>query len=179
MRSLSLSTTQTLRWSQPNPFKCYHELVGGNEAFVVLQQSGIFTTRHAIEAGDQRWTIETVDFWQNLVIVSNGWTGEEVARFKKKYCGDVDLWFKDGRHFTWTGPWWSYNRLWIDGEGHPLLHVENCGKDMGIVPAAFTLPELPLLCGLGRYLSVLQQSMTMMAIIISVFATTTSANHHM
>jgi hypothetical protein len=116
---------------QPRLRRREWELRRGEEVRARLRLSTLRPGATA-EAGERRLSIEQRGWWRPELVVRDGSTGEEVARFRRN---ELDL---GGRTFEWK------RSAFVDGSGEPLVTVKmkrGFVRSSTEVLVAVTLPE--------------------------------------
>ena len=163
MPTISSVANETLTWSQPAAMKLVFALRAGTEEDQVgsLAFRSLFGTQATAESGDEAWTFKRVGFFHPRVTVRRLGTDDDVATFHNNtWSGGGSLVIPGGPTFRASTNFWQTKYEIATPEGDPLVRLHYGGvfrlhADVEILPAARTLPELPLIVLLSWYLAVM------------------------
>jgi len=160
---------QDLFWVHPNPAALVRELHSGPDVVATLRYPSAFGSLALGEAGGDRWTFTWEGIVRPRIRVRAEGAQSDLATVELPWFGWQGrswlLRFADGRTFRWAPSGWTnleYTLTSVDGTvllrfKQPLLDPAwgRAGKKethVEIAPIARSMPELPLLAVLGRYL---------------------------
>jgi hypothetical protein len=160
---------QDLVWVHPNPVTLAFELRAGSEVVARLHYAGGLSSNATGEAEGNRWTFAWEGIVRPRVRVKLAGAQSDVVTVELPLLGwHGRPWlvrFADGRTFRWAPSGWTDLEYVLTGaDGAVLLRFKRPffqpgwrreGKkerQLEIAPVARSLPELPLLAMLGRYL---------------------------
>lgn len=163
------ANAQDLVWVHPNPVTLAFELRSGSDVVATLRYSGAFRSTATGEADGNRWTftwegivcprirVRAAGAQSDVVIVKLPWLGWQGRPWLVR--------FADGRTFRWAPSGWTELEYVLTGaDGAVFIRFKRPffkpgwsrkGKEerhLEIAPIARSMPELPLLAVLGRYL---------------------------
>jgi hypothetical protein len=169
MITLREASGQDLVWVHPNPVTLAFELRSGSEVVATLHFAQRFSSDATGEAEGNRWTFAWEGIVRPRVRVRLAGAQSDVATVLLPLLGwSGRPWlvrFTDGRTFRWAPSGWTdFEYVLTGADGAALLRFKRPffqpgwsrkGKKdrlLEIAPVARSLPELPLLVMLGRYL---------------------------
>lgn len=161
MYSIATIGQLPLKWTQPNMLKMEYELRTGEVLVGGLTFRSSFGTFATAESGDGCWTFKRIGFWQNRASVRKSGSEEDLAIFyNNTWSGGGTLKMADGKEYRLTTNFWNTRMDFINQKDEILVrfHVHmgfKISAEVEVLPAALTLPELPLLVLLGWYLTVM------------------------
>lgn len=167
--TLREATGQDLVWVHPDPVALAFELRSGSEVVATLRYSGAFRSPATGEAEGNRWAFTWEGIIRPRIRVRVAGAQSEVVTVELPWLGWRGRpWlvrFTDGRTFRWAPSGWTDLEYVLTGaDGTVFLRFKRplfqpgwsrrgkSERHVEIAPIARSMPELPLLAVLGRYL---------------------------
>ncbi len=161
MLKIADAAAQGLEWSQPKVMWREYELRASGELVATLQFRSLFGTLATGESGDGCWTLKRVGFFQQRATIRRCDSETEVALFTNNtWTQGGTLECANGGRFLATTNLWSTRFDFTTEAEEPLVKLHYGGvfrlkADVEILPAARSLPELPIIVLAGWYLAVM------------------------
>jgi hypothetical protein len=155
------SLTGELAWRRRTWLSRDLELMSNERVIARLDYQGVLRARAVAESGDGAWTIARAGMLRYPFVVRDTTSGDEIARFERRWIGRGTLRFASGAEYRWSSrgafrPTW----FWAVSDGDDLMRYRTVfGWTSRIMlevePTAMRLAELPVLVLTGAHLMVM------------------------
>lgn len=161
MKSLADAHAEMV-WTRTRTFPNAWELRAGEELVGTLRWPRFFRSNAEGETSEGRLISKCTGFLSMRTEATDAATGERAAVFQRRFGGNGEVTFPDGRRVLWTCQgWFPRIPLFSTSDGFPIMRFPaqsrwlRSTETLEIEETARGMRELSLLALLGRYLIVL------------------------